>query len=449
MRAWALLLLAALLLTQLTKPYPAAVHSPCYCAVCPEPTPNNILQLLAAGVVLHITGNPEAAIAMLSAALSGVWPPSRDLQRRIVARQFVPTWPPADAAAGAGATAAGAEADGSSERISIVGGSGSGSHGNHQSQHAEGPAATTDPEASAAVVEAASRTAALVTALDAALQQHCPGVCRAGEVQRCALVLRLFLGCRAVGEQAGGASPAMQAVVRSLLVDCQQLLEVAEVGAEPGDDPQQQPQPQRCIHAAVWAAQLLLYARWPLEARAVRQLYLDSIQRCTDARCWLAAGEVRHDFALSLVKGAAAQRNVAERQAALLEASSQLAEVTALEGRLKPWLPAGRLAQLTQRRLELVQLLGSLQSGMLRPSSSAAATAGEFQAASHQGCLCVPTCAACLCAAPHVLPRNTPVSPSLGAGRWILRCCQQLCLLRCPAAFTAARLRRLQGGRVL
>ena len=54
-----------------------------------------------------------------------------------------------------------------------------------------------------------------------------------------------------------------------LLLDCQQLLDL---------DPQ-------CMHSYVWAAQLLLYARWPLDARRVRGLFEEGLRRGRQAQC--------------------------------------------------------------------------------------------------------------------------------------------------------------------
>lgn len=136
--------------------------------------------------------------------------------------------------------------------------------------------------------------------------------------------------------------PAVQAIVRTLLLDCQQLLEL-----DPG-----------CAHAYVWAAQLVLYARWPLDQRRVVALFEEGTRRCKAAKCeragglpccspapaaalagksthtlrcpprpplagWLAAAEVQHDCAMYHLRAAAGERNVAVRQAALLEAGER------------------------------------------------------------------------------------------------------------------------------
>lgn len=191
-------------------------------AVCPEPSPTNVLQLLAAGVFLHVTGaacvagslaalllcgtsgsvlaatpthhppatpaalpaagNSEPAIAMLSAALSGVWPLPRALQRRLVERQFVPTAEP-DGDAAAAAAAAGDAAAGTA-----------------------GPSSVAGTQQEAADEEAQPTPAA--AALAEALRQHCPSI-SLQEIEKSALELRLFLGCRAVGQQAGD-SPSLQ-----------------------------------------------------------------------------------------------------------------------------------------------------------------------------------------------------------------------------------------------
>lgn len=225
---------------------------------------------------LHVTGNPEPAIAMLSAALSGVWPPSRDMQRRLVAHQFVPSAAAAepeqvaggkpetgsgDGPAGAAeATAAEEEqqaaattTSGSSESNSQAGPSSTGGSGD------AGPSGEAVPERGAAAPLAAS--------LGASLAEHCPGISLA-DLQKSALALRLFLGCRAVGEQRGDG-PSLQAIVRTLLMDCQQLLELDS----------------HCMHAYVWAAQLLLYARWPIERARVRGLFEEGVQRAREAKC--------------------------------------------------------------------------------------------------------------------------------------------------------------------
>ncbi|KAL4448641.1 hypothetical protein ABPG75_005860 [Micractinium tetrahymenae] len=337
--------------------------------VCPSPTPLNVLQLLASGVFLHVTGNPEPAIAMLSAALSGVWPPSRDMQRRLVARQFVPSAAaedqPVQAAEGQRATGGGPDgqagaaetAEGKAEEQPAP----SGSRGSGDSSLA-GPSGS-GSGASGAGEAAPERAAAapLAAALDAALAERCPAISLA-DVHKSALVLRLFLGCRAVGEQRGDG-PSLQAIVRTLLMDCQQLLDL---------DPQ-------CMHAYVWAAQLLLYARWPMDRARTVALFEEGVQRAQEAKCWLAAGEVAHDYAMWLVFTAAGERNVAEKQAALLEAGKLLQTVWEAERELAAWMPAGRLHQLTARRQQLAGLLRQLQSGQLgtlgavRPASGASA----------------------------------------------------------------------------
>lgn len=124
---------------------------------------------------------------MLSAALSGVWPPSRDMQRRLVARQFVPTAEPGEEAAAGEASQADGTAGGSS---------------------ASG--ATTSSSNTGGATEGATegKAAARAAALAAALQAHCPGI-SAADMQKSALELRLFLGCRAVGEQSGDG-PSLQ-----------------------------------------------------------------------------------------------------------------------------------------------------------------------------------------------------------------------------------------------
>lgn len=273
-------------------------------AVCPQPTPTNVVQLLAAGVFLHVTGNPEAAVAMLSAALSGVWPPSRELQRRLVGGQFVPT--AAAAAEGLGKkTAADSTAaetaggDGGTETQAFAAGVGSNvtstgtgtgltspqaQPATDASSSAANEATSGKPEAAADTADASSGGAGseprtpYAQALSEALERCGAGVSEA-QLHKSALVLRLFLGCRAVGEQAaaaqksGGGSaslgPSFQAILRSLLLDCQQLLDL---------DPS-------CMHAYVWAAQLVLYAKWPLDPARVAALLREGGQRAKAARC--------------------------------------------------------------------------------------------------------------------------------------------------------------------
>ncbi|EFN56291.1 hypothetical protein CHLNCDRAFT_144678 [Chlorella variabilis] len=359
--------------------------------VCPRPTPTNIVQLLVAGVFLHVTGNAEPAIAMLSAALSGVWPPAVETQRRLVARHFIPSveLEPAgqqregggSGGAADGVAASAAEAE---EAGAAAGGGGS-----------QVPA----PESSAAGGQPPNEFAA---ALAEALKRHCPEV-SAPDLQKSALVLRLFLGCRAVGQQAaaaqqpaarqqqqppggGGGSdalpgPGFQAIIRTLLLDCQQLLDL---------DP-------ACMHAYVWAAQLALQARWPLEPARMAALLREGARRAADAQCWLAAAEVQHDHALWLMQGASAERNVAVRQTALLEAGQLLESIKEMEGRLAGWMPEGRLQQLTERRQQLAELQQQLRAGSLR--GLGAARAGFAAAAACAFCG-TPTqqlksCAAC------------------------------------------------------
>lgn len=145
---------------------------------------------------------------MLSAALSGVWPPSKAMQRRLVARQFVPTVE-AEEEQGKGSGEADAAAAGSAAAAGMAAGAGAcpnSSGGNHE----EGPstsAAAAGGQAAAAAQQGKEGAAEedepsqVAAALGAALEQHCPGLCLA-DVQKAALCLRLFLGCRAVGEQA-------------------------------------------------------------------------------------------------------------------------------------------------------------------------------------------------------------------------------------------------------
>ena len=135
-------------------------------------------------------GNPEPAIAMLSAALSGVWPPSRAMQRRLVARQFVPT----------------AEGEAAQQEGAQQGEAGAGSSGGGKAGADEGPSSSA---AAGQQEEAEEGPTELAVALGAALEQHCPGLSLA-DIQKAALCLRLFLGCRAVGEQASDG-PSFQA----------------------------------------------------------------------------------------------------------------------------------------------------------------------------------------------------------------------------------------------
>lgn len=156
----------------------------------------------------------------LSAALSGVWPPTRAMQRRLVAAQFVPSARSEQQAEEEAAAAASASAS-----VAAGGDAAAPSGSSGQAGGQAASAADEGPEARAA-------------ALEAALAQHCPDISLA-HMQKAALALRLFLGCRAVGEQSGDG-PSMQAVIRTLLLDCQQLLDL---------DP-------ACTHAYVWAVQV-------------------------------------------------------------------------------------------------------------------------------------------------------------------------------------------------
>lgn len=140
------------------------------------------------------------------------------MQRRLVARQFVPTaeaGTEAEAAASAqGGSASGAkdansppaaelgEAGGSSDKASA---SQPGEAGSSKAGEAAAPAATQKE----VEVEAEELPPPLAQELEAALAQHCPDVSLA-ELQKAALALRLFLGCRAVGEQSADG-PSFQA----------------------------------------------------------------------------------------------------------------------------------------------------------------------------------------------------------------------------------------------
>lgn len=75
---------------------------------------------------------------------------------------------------------------------------------------------------------------------------------------------------------------------------------------------------------------------------------------------------MQHDFALWRLRGAHGERNVAVRQAALLEAGRLLEGVGEAEGALAPWLPPTRLRQLADRRQQLGWLLKDLQAGHLK-----------------------------------------------------------------------------------
>ena len=149
--------------------------------------------LLACGHFAHL-GMHVPWHRRLSAALSGVWPPSRPMQRRLVAAQFVPAARSQQEAAEEEA-AASSSASGSKDGAAVAG-SGSGSK----------PAS--DAAAAAAAEEEVAAPAKRAAALEAALAQHCPDV-SLDHMQKAALALRLFLGCRAVGEQAGDG-PSMQ-----------------------------------------------------------------------------------------------------------------------------------------------------------------------------------------------------------------------------------------------
>lgn len=164
--------------------------------------------LTPSNACLFLPGNPEPAIAMLSAALSGVWPPSKAMQRRLVAGQFVPA-AEVEEEHGKGSGEADAAATGSSAAAGTAAGEGAGPNSSGRN-HDEGPSTSTaaagDQPAGAAQqgkeeAEEEEEPSQVAAALGAALEQHCPGFCLA-DVQKAALCLRLFLGCRAVGEQA-------------------------------------------------------------------------------------------------------------------------------------------------------------------------------------------------------------------------------------------------------
>jgi hypothetical protein len=82
---------------------------------------------------------------------------------------------------------------------------------------------------------------------------------------------------------------------------------------------------------------------------------------------WLAEAEVAHDCALWQLNGLSSERNVAVRQAVLLEARRLLDVMREAEGHLSAWLPAGRLAPLSHRRQQLGAILREMQAEGLRP----------------------------------------------------------------------------------
>lgn len=143
---------------------------------------------------------------MLSAALSGVWPPSKPMQRRLVARQFVPTAEAEepgngpDSAVEGEADAAAAAADGAD--AGNAGAEGAGPSSSSGASKEEGPSTSAAAAQQAeAEGEGEGQPTEEAAALAAALEQHCPDLSPA-DVEKAALCLRLFLGCRAVGEQA-------------------------------------------------------------------------------------------------------------------------------------------------------------------------------------------------------------------------------------------------------
>ena len=350
------------------SPYPRA-------AVCPDPTPTNLVQLLAAGIYLHPTGNPEPAIAMLSAVLSGVWPAPRRMRRQLAVDQFVPSLD------------SGASSNGATE----------GAVATHSAASAAGPSSSSPQQAEK---EQESAPTQLAADLAAALERHCPGVSLA-DLHKAALQLRLFFGCSSLAAQAAAGPslqstlPGLQPIVRTLLLDCQQLL-----AADPA-----------CMHTFVWAAELLLYALWPVELERQAALFQEGLRRSGEAKCecrggallplplllprscmqqrkhntrgcphghsripcmclpagWLAEAELAHDCALWQLKGLASEGNVAARQAVLLEARRLLDVMQEAEGRLSAWLPSGRLAPLSQRRQQLGGVLRQMQAEGLRP----------------------------------------------------------------------------------
>lgn len=115
--------------------------------------------------------------------------------------------------------------------------------------------------------------------------------------------------------------------------------------------------------------------------------------RMLRAAGWLAAGEVQHDYALWHLRAAAGEKNVAERQAALLEAGRLLEGVHAAEEALAPWMPAARLEQLADRRKQLGWLLRDLQAGHLK--SAGEPGQARLRAGSTTSRACTPS-AACV-----------------------------------------------------
>ena len=106
---------------------------------------------------------------------------------------------------------------------------------------------------------------------------------------------------------------------------------------------------------------------------------------------WLAEAEVAHDCALWLLNGLASEGKVAVRQAALLEARRLLGVIQEAEGRLSAWLPAGRLAPLSQRRQQLGGILREMQAEGLRPRGGRVLPAcfpADIELRAGQACRC-------------------------------------------------------------
>ena len=252
---------------------PACLPLP-HAAVCPEPTPTNLVQLLAAGIYLHLTGNPEPAISMLSAVLTGVWPAPRCMQRQLAVSQFVPSLECGGISNGGSSSAVRSGASSSSSK---------GPTDRAEAAHRAASVASSIPSSSSsssssrqqadAEVEEGAPTQ-LAADLAAALERHCPGI-KLADLHKAALQLRLFFGCRSVAAQAAAGPspqatlPGLQAVVRTLLLDCQQLL-----AADPA-----------CMHTYVWAAELLLYALWPVDRERQAVLFQEGLRRSRDAKC--------------------------------------------------------------------------------------------------------------------------------------------------------------------
>jgi hypothetical protein len=146
-----------------------ACHSP-HAAVCPEPTPTNLVQLLAAGIYLHLTGNPDRAIAILSAVFSGVWPTPRRMQRQLALNQSVPSRDCGGSGRGGSSSGAQAGVSSSSSKCTTEGAEAASAASPNNSSNGS-------PQQAEEEVEEGAHTQ-LASDLAAALERHCPGISR-------------------------------------------------------------------------------------------------------------------------------------------------------------------------------------------------------------------------------------------------------------------------------